>query len=497
MAERWEPARIVVPWFKALSPKGFSLYRESEFVLGQMTHWMDGLAQAGRTEQLFELEMWLKSFERYFRVSNQPLSTDSSRTLALRSFYDEVGLVATAIRRVMQLCAMLSSEDRVSQERFEKYVENYLRKDDVADPYVARLLRQSTPQAGLTLLRESLEDMHLILTELTKLSRIPYQTFQSVGRLLYREVRRNDYLTLLMDKKFKAAYDRITAEPVSELIHRIQDRRVRRLVAMAFLEFFRLLHYLDFADPRKRRFEDLRVTVLIFSLVASETRQLLSQFKVESVELADLPELVETVDSFVYCIPLELRKVIGMELTDISSLRQPSTIYMRIENSHGILRDSFQQSIIQLAHVFEPDIDGGRIFTQFATRREQSIQLREDLVRLVRTAAAFEARRDEELARQLKESTARFYERSLRHLMYRDWAGFEAFYAEIIRCQSVPGLALIAHRFKTYLQTLLREVNKRGVLQTASTSAEGEQSASHEPTGPLASRSGGGAGLHS
>jgi hypothetical protein len=49
--------------------------------------------------------------------------------------------------------------------------------------------------------------------------------------------------------------------------------------------------------------------------------------------------------------------------------------------------------------------------------------------------------------------------------MYRDWSSFESFAVEILKCDSIPGLLSIAHRFDTYLKTLLREVNKRGVLQ--------------------------------
>ncbi len=93
----------------------------SEFLVGQMAQWMSTLSQQGRSEYLFELEMWLKSFERYFRISNQPLSEDSARSLAIRSFYEEVGLVANAIKRVNQLCTSLASEDQVNQEPFEKW----------------------------------------------------------------------------------------------------------------------------------------------------------------------------------------------------------------------------------------------------------------------------------------------------------------------------------------------------------------------------------------
>ncbi|HLE21365.1 MAG TPA: hypothetical protein VJB88_09640, partial [Vicinamibacteria bacterium] len=96
----------------------------SEFLTGQMSQWIEDLNRSGRVEHLFELEMWLKSFERYFRVSNQPQLRDSGPALAIRSFYEEVALVAHAVHRVTQLCTRLASEDQVNQERFDKYVEN-------------------------------------------------------------------------------------------------------------------------------------------------------------------------------------------------------------------------------------------------------------------------------------------------------------------------------------------------------------------------------------
>jgi len=437
----------------------------SEFLIGQMSRWIDDLSRSGRVEHLFELEMWLKSFERYFRISNQPQARESTHALALRSFYEEVALVAHAVHRVTQLCTRLASEDQVNQERFDKYVENFLRDGDVTDPYIARLLHQSSPQAGLALLREGFEDIYLILSELTKLSRVPYPTFQSIGRLIYREIRRDEYLALLMDKKFKPAYDRIPSERVSEIVHRVEDKNTRRLLAKVFLEFFRLLHYLEFADPKKRKSGELRMTVLIFSLITSEARTMLD-FIQRGMMLLNLSQpLKDTLDSFVYCIPLELKKVIHSELSDLHFYNRADTIYIRIENSHGILRDCFQQSVLQLAQVLEPGLEGKQIFAQFETKLEQSLALRESLVRLMETVHLFQRTRGEDSASMLKRSVAEFYERSLKNLMYRDWGGFELFFGEILKCESIPGLMQIAHRFETYLVTLLREVSKRAVLQ--------------------------------
>ena len=69
------------------------------------------------------------------------------------------------------------------------------------------------------------------------------------------------------------------------------------------------------------------------------------------------------------------------------------------------------------------------------------------------------------MAGALKDDVSVFYERSLKYLMYRDWGAFELFFVEILRCESTPGLVQIAHRFATYLTTLLGEISKRAVLR--------------------------------
>jgi ABC-type Fe3+ transport system permease subunit len=64
--------------------------------------------------------------------------------------------------------------------------------------------------------------------------------------------------------------------------------------------------------------------------------------------------------------------------------------------------------------------------------------------------------------------------------MYRDWSGFELFFIEILKSNSLPALLQIGHRFETFLMTLYREVQKRSVLhgQTAPDPLDGD-------TGPI------------
>jgi hypothetical protein len=122
---------------------------------------------------------------------------------------------------------------------------------------------------------------------------------------------------------------------------------------------------------------------------------------------------------------------------------------------------------VQLGQTLDATIDGSRIFPDFSARRDQSVELRDALAAVVRALREFQEKRDQASAKHMKDRISEFYDHHIKYLMYRDWSGFELFYIEILKCGSVPGLQQIAHRFETFLLTLLREVQKRSLLQGA------------------------------
>jgi len=438
----------------------------SEFLRSQMRKWMESAISSGRTAELFELEMWLRSFERFFRIKNQPLSELERKQMVIRNWSEELRLVDNVLLRVIQLCTAILTEEQVNFTWFDKYLETYLKKDDIVDPYIEKLLRQSTPESALTLLKESFEDIHLMLTDLVKVSRISYSTFSAVGKALYREVRRSHLLSLLIDKKFKPIHDRMTNQALVLTIRGIESPKERKQAARVFLELFRLLHYLEYADPDHVPEEDLKNTLLVFSLVTSEARLLLQYLERKAMpELQEGTDIHQLYDSFVYCMPLELKKVINTELLDISVAQQADHIRMRVENSHGILKDCFQQSVVQMAQVFDANIEGDQIFPDFTAKLEQSLRLRDGLARLIKAVQEFQAKPDEKSAVLLKRAISDFYDNSMKYLMYRDWRGFEMFFIEILKTTSPSAVAHITHRFETFLLTLFREVQKRAILQ--------------------------------
>ena len=136
-----------------------------------------------------------------------------------------------------------------------------------------------------------------------------------------------------------------------------------------------------------------------------------------------------------------------------------------MENSHGILKECFQQAVVQLAQAFDPGVDGSDIFPDFTAKLDQSLRLRDGLAVLIKSMRDFERARDEPAAAKMKADISDFYDNSIKFLMYRDWSGFELFYIEILKCTSTPSLMHIAHSFETFLMTLFREVQKRSILQ--------------------------------
>lgn len=438
----------------------------SEYLRTQVRAWMEGAGESGRRKELFELEMWLRALDRFFKPANHALSDEQVNELPYRDWSSELTVVDLCLLRVGQLCSQLLPRDRVDEAQFKRYVDGFIRESESADPYFERLLRDARPEAGLLVLRGTLEDVRLLIAESLRAQKTPLQIFESVGRIFSRELRRNPPLAALLDKKFKPIFDRVSSAEIASRIRAIDEPDERNPVARVFLELFRILKYLDYANPEGLADDRVKTAACVFSLAIAEGRQLVSY--IEKRALVALPHgsaVRDACDSIAYCMPIDINKVVRVELADLSAAPSSENVRARIENAHGILKDCFQQSVVQLALALDPGFQGSGVFSDFVTKKERSLSLKAALETLLRTVGDFSARGDETTAVALREGTARFYDRQLRHLMYRDWSAFEQFFVEILKCNSLVALRPITHRYETFLQTLLREVEKRAVLQ--------------------------------
>jgi hypothetical protein len=226
-----------------------------------------------------------------------------------------------------------------------------------------------------------------------------------------------------------------------------------------------LLEQLRFIEALLTQDFPLKQSLPIFTLVHEETRALVEFIEKRALRAEEIGgEIFDVLDSTSYALAAESSKVFGRELIDLASLRQPPAIYIKVENAHGLLRDSFQQTIVALAQVLDPSLDGAQLFQSFHSKLEQSLRLRHDLWMLLQRVLRAEQDRDLRPLTPLLESLNSFRQGSLRFLMYKDWEAFERFAAEVEAARGTVGLTPVLHRFGTYLEALFGQINMRNVL---------------------------------
>lgn len=442
-----------------------ALDRVSEHNRSSIDRWLEMLSREHKTDFLFELEMWVKCFDRFFRVKNHPLSEQETRDIVRRDFSEELRIVRNVSLRMSYLCTELMSEERAEISRFDRYIENYVKREYVLDGFIEKLLQQPTPEDSLSLLTESLADLRAIVDDLSRLPKVSFVAFTSIGKIVNREIKRCRYIDLLIAYKFKPQFDRIDNHRLAAIIKGITSDQLRQDVAKILLELFRLLRYLNFIADDLEKDKPLKNSLLVFSLINSEVRLLLEFIESKVLKLRRLPqEVFQAVDSVAYALNMELRKIFSRELVGFVYLRQAPPIYAKVENSHGLLRDAFQQSIVALAQVFDPDLRGDELFPQFQTKLEQSMTIRADIWRLLVFVRGFIEAGTKEGVAPLIERIALFRDSSLKFLMYKDWDSYEQFLEEIIVARTLGEVIDGLHRFAVFLETLLGQVNMRGVL---------------------------------
>ena len=433
--------------------------------VAQLREWLAKLAMENKATLLFELEVWIRCFDRFFRIRNHPFSETELREIVRRDFSEELKIVRSVSLRMSQLCTDIISLDRTDSSYFGQYVESELLHTDGNWRPENKLLKTATPEDSLSILIESLADLRPILECLAQASTVNFQTFTSLGKLINRELHRSQFIAPLLANKFKPEFDRIEHSEITAIIKSLSAPDLRQELAQVFLELFRMLRYLHFIGEDLRADRPLKRTLLLFSLIYSEIRALLEfiESRILTTNALD-EERRDLIDGCSYALRMELDKVFGKELIGFVNLRQAPPIYAKVENSHGLLRNCLQQTIVGIANAFNTSLTGSEIFPDFQTFREQSIQLRCDLWHLIMHLRYYEAHVDQAHDGHLIEKLVAFRDGSMRFLMFRDWEQLERLHDEIVSAPTTDSLRRQIHMFATYLETLLGQINLRAVL---------------------------------
>jgi hypothetical protein len=441
---------------------------QTEFLAGteNLASWIRHVEASGRIESLFELETWLKGLRSFFRVRHLPLSESERKDLIARSFGPEIRIV----RQALQICEASTGElmkhgwtDKIE---FESFIESQLRKDNVLDYHVSKIVEQPTPMDSLIQLSESLNDLRVMIDAVNQAEKLDYQLFVSIGRCYRRNVRNCRYVEMLLAQRFRLQYDRVDNAALSGILKGIAEEGIRRDIALSLLWLFRLLKYLQFVHRDLVADRPLRHFLVIFCLLHEEMGLLSDFLKGHFLKGREASHaLWNVVELIVYSLKMESQRALERELLFVSREADPAVIYTKIENSHGMLRNCYQSCVVALAQAIDKNFEGKAVFPSILEGLQTAQRLRQDLWDLRKHLKDILQNRSGTDVNSIIEKIAAFRESSLRYLMYRDWGEFERLSDSFVTATHPLEVRTLIRKFVSFLETLVEEVSKRSVLK--------------------------------
>jgi hypothetical protein len=137
-----------------------------------------------------------------------------------------------------------------------------------------------------------------------------------------------------------------------------------------------------------RELPKLKDSLLIFALINSESKVVIDAFEeliparlgqINFKENGKGRALIDLMDAFAFQLRVELKKIFELEIKDASMVTDPKILQNGISRTRGMLINIFQQAIIEVCKVFDPDLHGRDVFKDFLGRVEQSLKLRRDI----------------------------------------------------------------------------------------------------------------------
>ena len=423
------------------------------------------VALEDRVEAL-DLGLWLCALLSFFKQRNHPFSETEQADGVTRDWANELRIARRCLLQSAQLALRLVQIQHTGHGSVDLEGTNDLSLSDsfaTADGSVEE--NPAASDDSTLALSEVLASLCAMCEAMMESRAVSFHAWANLGRMTARELERSTLAQRLMRASDYYAASGLQAPLLSITRNRSAADAEGADLQSIFTRLSCMLQRLRFIDSALRRDQPLKFLLPLFTLLHEEARSLIEFIETRALRTDGLDEAVfDTLDGTNYAISMELRKVFAHELVGLSALRQPTVIYARVENAHGLLRDCFQQSTVALAQLFDPSLEGSQLFDSFQTKLQQSLALRRDLWTLLLLVGRAEKERDRTLVAPLLERLAEFREGSLRYLMYKDWEACERFMEEVAAARGAVELSPVLHRFGAYLETLHGQVNMRAVL---------------------------------
>ena len=248
---------------------------------------------------------------------------------------------------------------------------------------------------------------------------------------------------------------------LTTLTKSISDDALQLAVGKVMTDLVFLLDSLSIVPSDPSEPEPFNEVLSILNTVKSEAYSLVAFIENQVMELEGLDEtLSDTLDRSAYAIKHEVRRIFESEIAEVRLNQANQQARGLLVHAQGVLTNCFQQCMIDLARVFDENLTGTRLFPDWQTRRECSLQLCRDLSELIGFIHAGE----KGSLSGLPERLASFREVSM-HLIYKDWHQYEILADQIIKSIGNGERPLnLLHHLGCYLETLLGLVKTRSVL---------------------------------
>jgi hypothetical protein len=408
-----------------------------------------------------ELAVWLRALQSFFNAANHPLSEAERAALGERSFKCETVVVRDALMRCLHLLESVTRGESSGP----------LAREAEAGGVNDRQSVLTEEALGLVGAKDSLDDLSDVFRDACRLSEallespsVGFAAWSSLGSIVERELRRSEAVHMVLAAGHTADAAELQASLVT-LAHSFTPDDFGEDMLEIFHAFARLLALLRFVGSALKGDEQLKRLLPVFTLIHEETKALLDFIEGRALHVKGVERKVgEILDGTAYAVRMELRKAFEHELIGLCSVRQPPQIFAKVENSTGLLRDCYQQSVVALAQSFDPAVDGGGLFGSFQTKLEQSLALRRELWHLVALVRRASAEGEDFPRARLLEGLSAFAEGGQRYLMYKDWEALDRFVEEVDAARGPGEMSRTLHRFEAFLETLFGQVNMRAVL---------------------------------
>jgi len=428
-------------------------------------NWVSSIKKKNK-DVFSELDVLLRGLDRFFNVDNLPLSKEN---VANRNFFDELSAGKDTMLRIVGLLETIIPEGKKNIYWFQKFAHSKFLNDKKRDALREELYKQDVPEKSLFLLYDTFINLKGIISDILKTEHIPYLTFTNIGQIVGREIRENTFFNPFK-QDLHPDFDVIENREVSRVVKDIKDPEVKKYSSMVLLYLFRFLRYLRYADTSSR-FGSLNSSLLIILLLRSEFTVFLAYLdkamrKVKDDEFRTFLKVIS------YQFSMESKRVFLQELKEVFRNKSPQYLKGKIENSHGILKNLAEQSIVQLVHFFNPEVKGNEIFDTFVTKLEQSLRLREDVLILNRFLALMEEGRDERRLHvfdSMRNFMLYFQSFTFKLLRYDDYEEFVSFFNKALAFnrEDVKGFDKMLDKFRQFrifTETCLRQFSSRAEL---------------------------------